>query len=407
MGIISEGAIMQEFLMRPMSILPCSRRLTFIRADGCILFDENDRGYLDTFAANGNIIAGHAVASIQEAYRQPSIQAGQRLIEELQQLLPGYLEHFQLFKSGVDAIKSACALSRRFRNRPYILGISEDIIQNSFLVVSSSDEENFTPLFSIDTHFELVSHNLSHPPVTGQKRISELGKSCRGACLCSLESFFADLADKTAAIIIEPSIGVGGSIEPCRNFFGKLEEFCRANGIDLISNETQCGIGRTGSRMFGFQLLNIHPDIVCIGPSLANGYPIGVTACAGHFADHVEPVTAIASSSCAAALATLQQIEKFDLLRRSEQLGEIFKEILQHKIGTHKLVRQIRGLGMMIEIELENSETALNHHHRTSELGLITGIGNVRKNVIRLTPPLIFSGEDTEKACRIILESLP
>lgn len=398
---------MQEFIMRPMSVLPCSRRLTFLRADGCFLFDENDRGYLDTFAANGNVIAGHAIASIQDAYRMPPADSGPRLVDEFQRLLPGYLEHFQFFKSGVDAIRSACALSRRFRNKPYVLGISEDIVQNSFLVVSSSDEESFTQLFSIDTHFELVSHNLSHPPVTGQKRISELGKSCRGACLCSLESFFADLADQTAAIIIEPSIGVGGSIEPCRNFFGKLEEFCRANGIDLIANETQCGIGRTGSRMFGFQLLNIHPDIICIGPSLANGYPIGVTACAGHFAGLVEPITVTACSSCAAALATLKQIEFFDLLRRSEQLGQAFKEILHHKIGSHKLVKQIRGLGMMIEIELESGETALNHHHRASELGLITGIGNVRPNVIRLTPPLIFSGEDTEKACQIILEALP
>lgn len=398
---------MQELFMRPMSVLPCSRRLTFIRAEGCFLYDENGRGYLDTFAANGNVIVGHAATSIQDAYRNPPADSERLLIQEFQQLLPGYLEYFQFFQSGVDAIKAACSISRRFRKKPVVLGISEDVVHNSFLIVSSTDDENFSPLFSIDTNFELISYNLNNPPVTGQKRISELRKSCQGACLCSLESFFANLTDQTAAIVIEPSIGVGGSIEPCRNFFGKLEEFCRAHGIDLIANETQCGIGRTGSRMFGFQLLNIHPDIICIGPSLANGYPIGVAACAGHFADLVEPIATISSASCAAALATLKQIEAFDLLRRSEQLGEIFKEILQQKLENHKLVEHVRGLGLMLEIELENSEIALNHHHRASELGLITGIGNLRTNIIRLTPPLIFSGEDMEQACQIISDALP
>lgn len=392
--------------MRPMSVLPCSRRLNFVRAENCHLFDADGRSYLDTFAANGNVIAGHAVKAIQDAYRNPAADSGARLIAEFGRLLPGYLDNFQLFTSGVEAVKSACSMSRKFRNKPYVIGISEDMIQNSFLVVSSSDEENFTPLFSIDTHFELVSHNLSHPPVTGQKRLSELGKSCRGACLCSLETFFADLADQTAAIIIEPSIGVGGSIEPCRNFFGKLEEFCRGNGIDLIANETQCGIGRTGSRLFGFQLLNIHPDIVCIGPSLANGYPIGVAIFEDHFVELVEPVVATACSSCSAAIATLRHIEKLQLLRRSEQLGELFKEQLSHAIGGHGLVRQIRGLGLMIEIEMVNEEAAMGVHHRAAELGLITGTGNVRHNVIRLTPPLIFTGDMAEEACRILKEAL-
>ncbi len=396
---------MQEILMRPMSVLPCSRRLTFTRAEGCHLFDENNRQYLDTFAANGNVIAGHATASITEAYRNPPADSGKRLTDELQHLLPGYLEHFQLFKSGVAALASACNLSRQFRKKSYIIGISEDIVQNSFMVVSSTDDENFTPLFSIDTHFELVSHNLNHPPVTG-KRLSELGKSCRGACLCSLEAFFADLSDQTAAIIIEPSIGVGGSIEPCRNFFGKLEEFCRSNGIDLIANETQCGLGRTGSRMFGFQLLNIHPDIVCIGPSLANGYPIGIAAFGGHFGHLVEPIAASACSSCAAAVATLHEIEHFDLPRRSEQLGEVFKDLLNRKIGQNKLVKQIRGLGLMLEIELLNGEAAMNLHNRASDLGLVTGIGNVRPNVIRLTPPLIFTGHMVEESVEILCRAL-
>lgn len=397
---------MREFLMRPMSVLPCSRKLSFVRADACHLFDNDGKAYIDTFAANGNVLAGHAQPLILDAYNNPREQSIEKLFDDLQQLLPGYLNNFQLFSSGTAALRQACHLSRQRRNRPIILAISEDIVQNSFLVMSSSDEEHFSPLFSIDTHFELVSHNLSHPPVTGNKSLTQLGKTCKGACLCSLESFFADLSDKTAAIIIEPSIGVGGSIEPCRNFFHRLNEFCLSAGIDLISNETQCGVGRTGSRLFGFQLLNIHPDIVCAGPSIANGYPIGVAIFAEHFDTLVEPVSQTANSACSAASATLELISRQNLLRHSEQLGDFFKNLLMTKLSEHSLVKHIRGLGLMIEIELANQEAALATHHRASRAGLITGTGNVRPGILRLTPPLVFTAEMAEETTRILLASL-
>jgi 4-aminobutyrate aminotransferase-like enzyme len=397
---------MRDFLMRPMSILPCSRNLTFVRADACTLYDGDGKAYIDTFAANGNVLAGHAHSLVIAAYSQPDEHSARNLFADLSQLLPGYLNSFQLFNSGMAAMQQACRLSRQRRKRPYIIAISEDIVQNSFLVMSSSDEDHFAPLFSIDTHFELVSHNLSHPPVTGDKKLSQLGKSCKGACLCSLESLFAELADKTAAIIIEPSIGVGGSIEPCRNFFGRLNEFCLASGIDLISNETQCGIGRTGSRLFGFQLLNIHPDIVCVGPSIANGYPIGVAIFAEHFTDLVEPISKTACSACSAASATLKLIADNNLLRRSEQLGEFFKEKLHATIGTHPLLQNIRGLGLMIEIELISQESALATHHRASRAGLITGTGNVRPGILRLTPPLIFTADMAEETVKILAAAI-
>lgn len=395
---------MQDFLMRPMSVLPCSRELLFTRAENCYLYDSDDKAYIDTFAANGNVLAGHAQPSIRDAYTSPQENSSGLLFIELQRMIPGYLSIFQLFTSGVQSLKAACSISRKYRRKPHVIAISEDIVHNSFLVLSSSEDEHFTPLFSIDTHFELVSHNLNHPPIIGSQKLSSLGKTCKGACLCSLEAFFAEIADQTAAIIIEPSIGVGGSIEPCRNFFSKLKDFCMANGIDLISNETQCGMGRTGSRFFGFQLLNIHPDIVCIGPSLANGYPIGVTLYAEHFAGLAEPVQQTACSSSSAALAMLQIIRDNDLLRRSEQLGSFMIDCLHNHLAHKKSVKQIRGLGLMIEIELENEEQALNTHHSASRSGLITGTGSVRHNIIRLTPPLIFTGDMAETTCRILAE---
>ena len=397
---------MRDFLLRPMSVLPCSRNISFIKALNCHLFDQQGRSYIDTFAANGNVIGGHAVPEIVEAYTSFSDKADEELFEYLQGLLPGYFESIFTTRSGADALKKACEVSRQFRQKPYVLAISEDMVTNSFLVLSANNNENFQPVFSIDTHFELVSHNLHHPPVIGQKRLSALGKSCKGACLCSLESFFSELADQTSAIIIEPSIGVGGSVEPCRNFFHKLNNFCDANGIDLISNESQCGMGRTGSRMFGFQLLNIHPDIVCIGSSLGNGYPIGATIFSDQFSDIVSPGNMANLSSCSAALATTTMIFENQLMRRSEQLGQFMKTTLHELLDSNSLVKHIRGLGLMIELELENEEIANAIHNKACQKGLITGTGSIRKNIIRLTPPIVISGEIAELACKILAETV-
>lgn len=397
---------MHDFLMRPMSILPCSRKISFVRAESCHLFDHEGRNYLDAFAANGNVIGGHAAPPIMKAYASPTPNADEHLLDFLQGLFPGYFESFVTCKSGVEALKLACNISRKFRKKPFVLAISEDIVTNSFLVLSASEDDHFSPVFSIDTHFELVSHNLHHPPVVGKEKLSALGKSCKGACLCSLESFFAELADKTAAIIFEPSIGVGGSIEPCRNFFQKLRNFCDMNGIDLISNENQCGLGRTGSRMFGFQLLNIPPDIVCLGTNMGNGYPIGAAIFSERFDQYVETGNSANLSSCSAALATLKMVVEQKLMRRSEQLGEFIKNCLHQMLDDHYNVKHIRGLGLMIELELSSEEIAAETHLKASERGLITGTGSIRRNVIRLTPPLIFSGEMGELVCKILSETI-
>ncbi|GAB4284766.1 MAG: putrescine aminotransferase [Candidatus Rifleibacteriota bacterium] len=377
-----------------------------MRAENCHLYDHKGKKFIDTFAANGNVIVGHAANEVVEAYANPDKNSDRQLLEFLRSLLPGYFDTFTLCKSGTIALKLACEVSRKYRNKPYVLAISEDIISNSFLVLSAGEDHDFTPVFSIDTHFELVNHNLHHPPVVGQKRLSALGKSCKGACLCSLESFFSELADKTAAIIIEPSIGVGGSIEPCRNFFGKLRNFCDINGIDLISNETQCGLGRTGSRMFGFQLLNITPDIVCLGPNMGNGYPIGAAIFSERFSELTETANTANLSSCAAALATLRLVLHNKLYRKSEQLGEFIKKSLHSLLDDFHRVINIRGLGLMIEIELNSEEIAAEVHNRSFERGLITGIGSIRKKIIRLTPPLVFSGSMAELACKILGETI-
>ncbi len=389
---------MKDFLMRPMSILPGVKDFSIKHAEGCYLFDDKGTRFLDAFAANGNVLVGHAEPSVRKAHTSPRDDIKWKLEEALEALKPGYLDYLIYAKSGTQAIQKACKLSRKFRNKDRILAISEDMCNQAFIVSSASGNHGFEAMFSVSTNNNLINPRPSYKiPGLDEKVISTLGKSCKGACLCSLESFLMETASTTAAIIIDPSIGVGGSIEPCNSFFGKLDNFCRSQGVDLISNELQCGLGRAGSRIFGFQLLNIHPDIVCLGSNTANGYPLGAMMMAEHFADTEKSREEVSLASCSAAVATLGIIHQHGLPRKAEQLGNFIKNKIAELVKDSDEIKGIRGLGLMIEIEFFNEISALKFHQTAFRNGLVTGVGNVRKRIIRLTPPLTIDGNMAEE----------
>jgi 4-aminobutyrate aminotransferase-like enzyme len=156
--------------------------------------------------------------------------------------------------------------------------------------------------------------------------------------------------------------------------------------------------------MFGFQLLDIHPDIVCLGANLGNGYPIGAAIFCDRFAEQTRQLNEANLSSCAAAIATLNSIVNDNLMRKSEQLGNFLKTRLNEVLSGHYLVKNIRGLGLMIEIEVAEPEVAFEIHNRCCERGLITGTGSARRNILRLTPPLTYNGNMAELTGKILGE---
>jgi acetylornithine aminotransferase len=143
--------------------------------------------------------------------------------------------------------------------------------------------------------------------------------------------------------------------------------------------------------------LNIHPDIVCLGSNTANGYPLGAMMMAEHFADTEKSREDVSLASCSAAVATLALIHQHGLPRKAEQLGNFLKHKIADVIKDSDEVKGIRGLGLMIEIEFFNEISALKFHQSAFKCGLVTGVGNVRKRIIRLTPPLTIDGNMAEE----------
>jgi 4-aminobutyrate aminotransferase len=242
-------------------------------------------------------------------------------------------------------------------------------------------------------------------------------QSCDVQCLDLLtETMFGTTVDphEVAAVIVEPVQGEGGYVVPHPGFLKRLREVTRRHGILLIADEIQCGMGRTG-RLFASEHFGLEPDIVTLAKGIASGLPLGALlatdevmrwASGGHGSTFGgNPV------SVAAALATLKLLEG-GLVGNAAAVGDHLQGLLRSRLARHPVVGDIRGLGLMIGVEIvrdaatrqpapETRERILEEAFRRGLL--LLGCG---KSTIRLAPPLIVDRDDAERAVSILDESI-
>ena len=241
--------------------------------------------------------------------------------------------------------------------------------------------------------------------------------TCAVQCLDLLtETMFGTTVDPTeiAAVIVEPVQGEGGYVVPHPGFLPRLRELTRKHGILLIADEVQCGMGRTG-RFFASEHFGLEPDIITLAKGIASGMPLGALVArddvmqwnnGGHGSTFGgNPV------SVAAALATLRLLEG-GLVENAERVGSRLIEQLIARLGRHRTVGDVRGLGLMIGVEIVRDrgsrtpapdlrERILEEAYRRGLL--LLGCG---KSTVRLAPPLIIDDQDADTAVRILDESI-
>jgi 4-aminobutyrate aminotransferase len=241
--------------------------------------------------------------------------------------------------------------------------------------------------------------------------------TCAVQCLDLLtETMFGTTVDPTeiAAVIVEPVQGEGGYVVPHPGFLPRLRELTRKHGILLIADEVQCGMGRTG-RFFASEHFGLEPDIITLAKGIASGMPLGALVArddvmqwnnGGHGSTFGgNPV------SVAAALATLRLLEG-GLVENAGRVGSRLIEQLIARLGRHRTVGDVRGLGLMIGVEIvrdrgsrtpapELREAILEEAYRRGLL--LLGCG---KSTVRLAPPLIIDDQDADTAVRILDESI-
>jgi 4-aminobutyrate aminotransferase/(S)-3-amino-2-methylpropionate transaminase len=239
---------------------------------------------------------------------------------------------------------------------------------------------------------------------------------CSVACADHLEDFFIShvAAEQTAAIIIEPVQGEGGFIAPPKEYFQRLKAICEKNGVLMIADEIQTGMGRTGY-MFAMDYYGVEADITTVAKSLAAGMPLSAVVGKKEIMDSVHP-SGIGGTynanpvTCEAALAVFDIFETEDLLGRAKRLGEKLQTILHGLQEKHALIGDVRGLGPMIAIELvqdRQDKTPAPDQAKALvkyclEKNLIILACGTHGNVIRFLMPLVITDEQLEKGMQIV-----
>ncbi len=358
-----------------------------VRGRATEAFDIEGRRYLDFFPGWAVSGLGHCHPAVVEAIRKQAGQAihfannfyhpGQaRLARKIiEKSFPG---RCFFCNSGAEANEAAIKLARlagRDRGRYQVISFL-----NSF-----------------------HGRTLATLTLTGQKKLQKgfapLPAGFPKAVFNDLESVRKAVNSKTAAIFVEPIQGEGG-VKPARgSFLRGLRELCDRHGILLVFDEVQTGIGRTG-HYFAFQDYGVTPDIMTLAKSLGGGVPVGVMVARPQYADLMGPGTHASTFgggplACAASLAVFEAIEKEGLLENALVQGDCLRRMLN---GISPLVREVRGRGLMIGVELKVPGAPI--VEKACRSGLL--INCTQGSVLRFMPPLTVSRSEIEEAIAIL-----
>jgi 4-aminobutyrate aminotransferase len=211
---------------------------------------------------------------------------------------------------------------------------------------------------------------------------------------------------EVAAIVVEPILGEGGYVLPPEGWFRYLRELCSKHGILLVVDEVQSGMGRTG-KMWAIQHFGAEPDILLVGKGIASGMPLGAMVAREDLMTW--EIGAHGSTyggnplSCAAALATIELIED-GLVENAERVGSFLLDGLRALQGRRPLIKDVRGLGLMIGIEFEDHDTMIAVEQAAFRRGLLVlGAGD---DVVRMCPPLVFLLDQAETALEVFEEAV-
>jgi 4-aminobutyrate aminotransferase len=251
-------------------------------------------------------------------------------------------------------------------------------------------------------------------PVLGSDR------DCSGAVLDYLENYILRTIcppEDTAGIIVEPMQSDGGDIVPPPGFLKGLETICRRYGIMLLIDEVKIGFGRSG-RMFAFEHFGVEPDAVSLGKSMGAGMPISAVVGRRELLDVAPAINMYTMAgnpvACAAALASLDEIEERGLIGHAARTGDYLLNRLREMAGRHPLVGDVRGLGMMLGLETVRDRATKEPAdremakivYRAFELGLVVFYGGIYSNVMEITPPLIMTEAEVDEGIAILDQAI-
>lgn len=396
------------------------------KAEGAVITDVEGRDYIDCFSGISVVNAGHCNPQVLEAAKSQMgklvhgasylfhVQPVADLAEKMAHIAPEGLTKSFFGNSGAEAVEGALKLARLHTGKQEFIALQGGFHGRTWGTLSISGYQGRKKgggPYAPGIAFAPI-------PYTYRSQWPDDPNECGYRCAAAIEELIHySTSNDVAAFIAEPVLGEGGIIVPPFNYFREVKKVLDRHGILFIADEVQSGFARTG-KMFAIEHYGVVPDILVTAKGIADGFPLSAfttreeIASAFKIGDHLStfggnPV------SCAAALANIDFIEKEGLCENARNLGEFARSCFSEIQQAHELIGDVRGLGLMIGIELVKDDgrapaaaEAAAIKDRCLDSGLIVGLGGTFGNVLRFQPPLVITREQIDRAIHIFSEAL-
>ena len=363
--------------------------VTIEKGLGSRVWDTDGNEYIDCMGGYGVALVGHRnervvnalksqLAKIITVHSSLYNKTREEFLRMLISIAPKGLSQVHLTNSGAESIEAAIKFARKFTGKKGMIAMNGSYHGKSMGALSLTFNPKYRKMFQ---------------PLVEKTSFAKFG---------DIESLRSTIDEDTGFIILEPIQGESGINVAPEGFLQEIRKLCDEKRILLIFDEIQTGLGRTG-RMWASEHWNTSPDIMCLAKGIAGGVPMGATLVKSEILGIMskgEHTSTFGGNplSCAAGIATLQVLTQDGLIENAEKMGKKFYEGLENLKEKHKIVREIRGKGLMIGVELRfDVKNILMDGIKSGVLFLYSG-----RNILRLLPPLVISEEDVTK----VLETL-
>ena len=367
--------------------------VTIEKGQGSHVWDINNKEYIDCMGGYGVALVGHRnervvnaikaqIGRILTVHSSFYNKTREEFLENLIKVAPKGLSQVHLNNSGAESVEAAIKFARKFSGKKGMVAMKGSYHGKSMGALSLT----FNP-----------KYRESFQPLVEKVSFSSYG---------NIDELRATVDKDTAFVILEPIQGESGIHVPPDGFLQDVRKLCDENKILLIFDEIQSGLGRTGS-MWASNHWETVPDIMCVAKGIAGGVPMGVTLVRPDILSVMkkgEHSSTFGGNplSCAAGTATIQALTQDGLIENAKKMGQKFRQGLEDLKSKHKIIREVRGKGLMIGVELKfEVKDILMEGIKNGLLLLYSG-----RNILRFLPPLVISETDIAKTLKILDELL-
>jgi acetylornithine/LysW-gamma-L-lysine aminotransferase len=363
------------------------------RGKGITVWDVNGKEYLDCASSYGVAALGHCHPKIVEAIKAQADQLitchscyyndkRTEFIQKLVKITPKGLDKAFLSNSGAESVECAMKLARKATGKTEIIAVMGSYHGKTMGALSVTWDKKYR-----DPFMPLIP-DIKHVAPDNVSKIEEA------------------INERTAAVLMEPIRGEGGIRVPPDGYLQEIRQICDKRNILLVFDEVQTSYGRTG-KLFGCENWDITPDIMCLAKPFAGGLPIGITIAKENLMSTFkigEHSTTFSGSPivCAAGCAAIDILIEEKLAEKAALNGAYFKTQLEDLATKHRIIKEVRGLGLMLGVELRYDVYGVIAKSLDKGILLI----DAGRTVVRLLPPLIITKPQIDRVIKVLDEAL-